>query len=87
MTELTLSITGAIALVILLRVLRVSWVFAVIAALTLLVGVNIQWVKPLLEGIGKSLGTNTVLGISAVTMLVLLFLKVPVFISVFGGSL
>jgi len=87
MTELTLSIIGAIALVILLRVLKVSWVFAVIAALTLLVGVNIQWVKPLLEGIGKSLGTNTVLGISAITMLVLLFLKVPVFISVFGGSL
>ena len=87
MTELTLSIIGAIALVILLRALKVSWVFAVIAAITLLVGVNIQWVKPFLEGIGKSLGTNTVLGISAIVMLVLLFLKVPVFISVFGGSL
>ena len=87
MNELTLSITGAIAIIILLRLLKISWVFAIIAALTLLVGVNIQWVKPFLESIGKSLGTNTVLGISAIVMLVLLFLKVPVFISVFGGSL
>lgn len=87
MTELTMSIIGAIALVILLRALKVSWVFTVIAALTLFIGINIQWVKPSLEGIGKALGTNTVLGISAIAMLVLLFLKVPVFVSVFGGSL
>ncbi len=84
---LTLSIIGAIALVILLRALKVSWVMAVIAGAVLLVGVNIEWVKPALESVGKSLGTNTVLAISAVMMLVLLFLKVPVFISVFGGSL
>ncbi len=86
-TALILSIVGAIALVILLRVLKVSWLFAVLAALVLLIGVNIQWVKPFLEELGKAWGTNTVLGISATAMLVLLFLKVPVFISVFGGSL
>ena len=86
-TALILSIAGAIALVILLRVLKVSWLFAVLAAIVLLIGVNIQWVKPFLEEFGKAWGTNTVLGISAAAMLVLLFLKVPVFISVFGGSL
>lgn len=87
MNALTLSIIAAIALVILLKVLKVSWPVIIIAALVLLVGVNIEWVKPSLESIGRSLGTNTVLGISAIVMLVLLFLKVPVFISVFGGSL
>ena len=84
---LNLSIAGAILLVILLRVLKISWPVVIIAALVLLVGVNIQWVKPFLENIGRTLGTNKVLGISAVLMLVLLFLKVPVFIAVFGGSL
>ena len=87
MNALTLSIIGAIALVILLRVLKLSWPVVIIAALVLLVGVNIEWVKPSLENIGRSLGTNTVLGIAAIVMLALLFLKVPVFISVFGGSL
>ena len=85
--SLILSIIGAIALVILLRVLKRPWPFIILAALILLVGVNIQWIKPYLETLGKQWGTNTVLGISATMMLVLLFLKVPVFISVFGGSL
>ena len=84
---LTLSIIGAVLLVILLRVLKVNWVVAIIAAAVLLVGVNIQWIKPYLETLGRQWGTNTVLGISAIMMLVLLFLKVPVFIAVFGGSL
>ncbi len=84
---LTLSIIGAVVLIVLLRVLKVSWVMAILAGIVLLVGVNIQWIKPSLEALGKSWGTNTVLGISAAMMMVLLFLKVPVFISVFGGSL
>ena len=86
-TALILSIIGAVALAVLLRVLKLPYIFIVLAALTLLIGVNIQWVKPYLETLGKQWGTNTVLGISAAAMMVLLFLKVPVFVSVFGGSL
>ena len=74
-TALILSIAGAVALLCLLRVLKLSWPFAIIAALVLLFGFNIQWIKPSLEELGKAWGTNTVLGISAVSMLVLLFLK------------
>ena len=84
---LSLSIAGAATLVVLLLVLKRPIPVVILAAAVLLVGVNIQWVKPFLESWGKALGTNTVLGISAVMMLVLLFLKVPVFVSVFGGSL
>lgn len=84
---LNLSIAGAAALVILLLVLKRPTPVVILAAIVLLVGVNIQWIKPYLEILGKTLGTNTVLGISAIMMLVLLFLKVPVFVSVFGGSL
>ena len=46
MNALTLSIIGAIALVILLRVLKLSWPVVIIAALVLLVGVNIEWEFP-----------------------------------------
>ena len=84
---LSLSIAGAATLVVLLLVLKRPIPVVILAAAVLLVGVNIQWIKPFLESWGKALGTNTVLGISAVMMLVLLFLKVPVFVSVFGGSL
>ena len=87
MTELIISIIAAIALIFLLKKLNLSWPVIILAALVLLIGVNINWVKPYLEAYGKTLGTNKVLGVAAVTMLVLLFLKVPVFISVFGGSL
>ena len=84
---LLISIIAAAVLAALLRLLKRPWLFVILAAAVLLVGVNIQWVKPMLEEFGKSLGNNTVLGISAITMLVLLFLKVPVFVAVFGGSL
>ena len=87
MTELIISIIAAIALIFLLKKLNLSWPVIILAVIVLLIGVNINWVKPYLEAYGKTLGTNKVLGVAAVTMLVLLFLKVPVFISVFGGSL
>lgn len=86
--SIALSILAAVALFCLLFfLLKRPLPMAVIAAVVLLLAVNIQWIKPALENVGTGLGTNTVLGISAVLMLVLLFMKVPVFIAVLGGSL
>ena len=84
-------IVGILAAVIALVLMRFAakqpWVISVLAAVVVLVAINIDWIKPALEGVGTALGTNTVLGIAAVMMLVLLFMKVPVFVAVLGGSL
>ena len=86
--SLFLSILAAVALFALLYfVLKRPLPMAIIAGVVVLLGINIQWIKPALESVGTGLGTNTVLGIAAIMMLVLLFLKVPVFIAVLGGSL
>ena len=85
--ELIVSILAAVLLCLLLRfVMKRPLVFSVICALMVVLAVNINVVKPMLEHVGENLGTNVVLGISAVLMLVLLFLKVPVFISVLAAS-
>ena len=79
-------IVGILAAVIALVLMRFAakqpWVISVLAAVVVLVAINIDWIKPALEGVGTALGTNTVLGIAAVMMLVLLFMKVPVFVAV-----
>ena len=86
--SLMLSIVAAAALFCLLYfLLKRPMAFSIIAAVAVLLAVNIQWIKPALEGVGTALGTNTVLGIAAIMMMVLLFMKVPVFIAVLGGSL
>ncbi len=85
--EPILTIAGVLLLVILLRKLKVNFAMIIACAVILIVAMNISLIKPFLEEIGKSMSTNTILGISAVFMLVLLFLKVPVFVSVLGGSL
>ena len=86
--SLILSIIAAAAIFLLLwKPLKQPLHIAVIAAVVLLVSVNIQWIKPALEVVGTTLGTNVVLGIAAVMMLVFLFLKIPVFISVLAASL
>lgn len=85
--ELILSIVGAILICSLLRfVMKKPWAVSVLAGLMVLLAVNIHWIKPALESVGTALGTNVVLGIAAVMMLVLLFMKVPVFVAVFAAS-
>ena len=85
--ELILSIVGAILICSLLRfAMKKPWVVSVLAGLMVLLAVNIHWIKPALESVGTALGTNVVLGIAAVMMLVLLFMKVPVFVAVFAAS-
>ena len=85
---LILGIVAALVAFALMRfALKQPWAVAIIAAVVVLVAINIDWIKPALENVGVALGTNTVLGISAVMMLVLLFMKVPVFVAVLGGSL
>ncbi len=80
-------LAAVVALVLVRFAAKQPWVVAAIAAVVVLVAINIEWIKPALENVGVALGTNTVLGISAVMMLVLLFMKVPVFVAVLGGSL
>ena len=85
--ELVLSIIGAALIFALLRfVMKKPWAVSILAGLMVLLAVNIQWIKPALESVGTALGTNVVLGIAAVMMLVLLFMKVPVFVAVFAAS-
>ena len=85
--ELCLSIVGAALIFALLRfVMKKPWAVSILAGVLVLLAVNINWIKPALESVGTALGTNVVLGIAAVMMLVLLFMKVPVFIAVFAAS-
>ena len=80
--ELVLSIVGAAVIFALLRfVMKKPWAVSILAGLMVLLAVNIHWIKPALESVGTALGTNVVLGIAAVMMLVLLFMKVPVFVA------
>ena len=86
--SLMVGILAAVVALLMMRfAAKQSWVVSVIAAVVVLVSINIDWIKPALENVGVALGTNTVLGIAAVMMLVLLFMKVPVFVAVLGGSL
>ena len=80
-------LAAALALILMRFAAKQPWAVSVIAAAVVLVSINIEWIKPALEGVGTALGTNTVLGISAIMMLVLLFMKMPVFVAVLGGSL
>ena len=85
--ELVLSIVGAAVIFALVRfVMKKPWAVSILAGLMVLLAVNIHWIKPALESVGTALGTNVVLGIAAVMMLVLLFMKVPVFVAVFAAS-
>lgn len=85
---LIIGIIAAVAALLLLKFpMKRSWPVAIICALALLISINIEWIKPSLEVVGTTLGTNVVLGIAAIMMLVLLFLKVPVFVAVLGASL
>ncbi len=85
--ELVLSVFGALGVIALMRfAMKKPWAVSVLAGLMVLLAVNIHWIKPALESVGTALGTNVVLGIAAVMMLVLLFMKVPVFVAVFAAS-
>lgn len=79
---------AAIAMLCFLRfLLKQSWGLSVAAALLVVFTLNISVFKGSLEIVGKTLGTNTVLSIAAIMMLVLLFMKVPVFIAVLCASM
>lgn len=64
-----------------------SWLISTLFTVTVFLCLKIDLIKPYLEIVGATLGTNTVLGIAAVLMLVFLFLKIPVFIAVLGAAL
>ena len=88
MTTAAMTIICAAAMFLLLRVmLKKSIGFSLTFTLLTVAAINIDVYKPLLDNVGAALGTNTVLTISAIMMLVLLFLKVPVFISVLCASM
>ena len=86
--NILISVAAAAALFALLKfALKRPTAFAATAAAFVVIMLNISAVKPALEVVGSTIGTNTVLGITAILMLVLLFLKVPVFIAVFCASM
>ena len=86
--NILISVAAAAALFALLKfALKRPTAFAATAAAFVVIMLNISAVKPALEVVGATIGTNTVLGITAILMLVLLFLKVPVFIAVFCASM
>ena len=73
--DMIISIIAAVALFALLKfALKRPASFAITAAAFVLIMLNISEIKPVLETVGKTIGTNTVLGITAILMLVLLFL-------------
>lgn len=80
-------LVALITALVFLRLFRQSLPVSILFATTVFICLKIDLVKPYLEIIGLTLGTNVVLEIAAVLMLVLLFLKVPVFIAVLGGAL
>lgn len=83
---LTAVICAAAAAVILKLVFKRSIAYSILLALVTFAVITIPEYKPALEEIGRSFGTNRVLGVAAVMMLILLFLKVPVFVSVLAAS-
>ena len=86
--NILISVAAAAALFALLKfALKRPTAFAATAAAFVVIMLNISAIKPALEVVGATIGTNTVLGITAILMLVLLFLKVPVFIAVFCASM
>ena len=86
--NILISVAAAAALFALLKfALKRPTAFAATAAAFVVIMLNISAIKPALEVVGSTIGTNTVLGITAILMLVLLFLKVPVFIAVFCASM
>ena len=86
--NILISVAAAAALFALLKfALKRPTAFAATAAAFVVIMLNSSAIKPALEVVGSTIGTNTVLGITAILMLVLLFLKVPVFIAVFCASM
>ena len=68
-------------------VLKSSLGIAVMGALCVLFVLNLNVFQGALHSVALAVGTNTILGIAAFLMLFLLFMKVPVFISVFCASM
>ena len=83
-----LAIILALVTVALFRfVFKQSWVVSAVMALLVFLTLKIELIKPALNVVGDALGTNGVLGLAAVLMLVFLFMKIPVFISVLAAAL
>ena len=63
-------IVGILAALVAFALMRFAakqpWAVAIIAAVVVLVSINIEWIKPALENVGVALGTNTVLGIDII---------------------
>lgn len=87
MANVLMFLAAAAMFVFLHFALKRPWTLSVVGALLVFVMLNMSLFKGSLEAVGLALGTNTVLSISAVMILALLFLKVPVFISVLCGSM
>ena len=87
MEYLLLFLLVAAALLLLRYAFKWPWGFSLAGALLVLAVLKMSLYKEALEAAGAALGTNTVLVIAAVLMLVLLFLNVPVFISVLCASM
>ena len=55
---LILGIVCALAVFALMRfVAKQPWVVSILAAVAVLVSINIEWIKPALESVGTALGT------------------------------
>lgn len=87
MNLLLAILLSGLALVAFRFVFKRSWWLSAIMGVLVLLCLKIDWIKPYLEIVGATVGTNTVLAVCAVLMLVFLFLKIPVFIAVLGASL
>lgn len=83
----TLIIAAAVVLVVLLRfLLHRSWLYTLACVAVAVAALCLPTHKKSLEVVGQTLGTGKVLAISACMMMVLLFMKVPVFVTVFAAS-
>lgn len=87
-TRILLTLALSVAFVAFARfLLKRSWGIAIGLGAAVMLMANITVFSGALQSVGTALGSNVVLAICAVLMLALLFMKVPVFISVLGASM
>ena len=80
-------IISALTFIIFKFLFKEKTYISLLFALVVFCGLELNHIKPFLEIAGYTVGTNVILGIAAIVMLVLLFLNVPVYISILAASL
>lgn len=80
-------IISAVTFIIFKFLFKEKTYISLLFALVVFCGLELNHIKPFLEIAGYTVGTNVILGIAAIVMLVLLFLNVPVYISILAASL